>query len=320
MATAKQLYDIKACPICTEEYKEPRVLPCGHTFCLTCIRECSKHKHPGDESACPLCRKEFTLPSNGVDDLPKNFFVTNFLEMNQLTSVESKTESKTSGCEACGGSGETTEMRVATAYCVECQQKLCQACEEDHKKFKVTSRHKIVELGSELSLKLPLSDVDKITAGVDQCREMLAKIEKDKNDFNDQIAKTETEISEKIQQLKRMIDVHKANLMKELSSMKQKRMKEIESLRQNIQRQMLSIKSYGKYVDKVRQKGTACDTARSANDLHDKADELLKFDDIERTLDDLGHTGVMFTSSDVVLVDDVNKTLGQLRLGAVHAC
>jgi len=95
MATAKQLDDITECPICTEVFTDPRSLPCVHTYCLKCIREYSKDYHPGDELACPLCRKEFTLPSNGVDDLPKNFFVTNFLEMRQqLSSVESKMLSK----------------------------------------------------------------------------------------------------------------------------------------------------------------------------------------------------------------------------------
>jgi len=109
MATAKQLDDITSCPICTEVYTDPRSLPCVHTYCLKCIKEYSKDKHHGDELACPLCRKEFTLPSNGVDDLPKNFFVTNVLEMKQLSSVESKA----SGCEACSGSEEATEMKVA---------------------------------------------------------------------------------------------------------------------------------------------------------------------------------------------------------------
>jgi len=361
MATAKQLDDITECPICTEVYTDPRVLPCVHTYCLKCIREWSKDKHPGDETlACPLCRKEFTLPSNGVEDLPKNVFVANILQMKPLSSVESKT----SGCEACFGSGEATEMKVATIYCVECQQKLCHDCEEDHKKFRVTSRHKIVELGSEsLSLKLPLStcekhvdkyleiycfdcklvicmmcyinthskhkcsdvneiagefqeqmasDVSKITDGVGQCREMLKKIEKIENDFTEQISKAEMEISDKAEQLKRMIDEHKAKLMEELSSMKQKRMKEIESLREEIERQLLSMESYGKYVDEVRQKGSACDIARSARVLHDRADELLKFGDIGRTLDNLSHSDVTFTSSNFV-VDDVNKTLGQLR-------
>jgi len=78
----------------------------------------------------------------------------------------------------------------------------------------------------------------------------------------------------------------------------------------------MSLESYKKYVDEVRQKRTACDIARAASDLHDRADELLKFDVIERTLADLGHADVTFTSS-IFVIDDVNKALGQLRLNTV---
>ena len=118
MATAKQLDDITECSICTEVYTDPRVLSCVHTYCLKCIEAWSKDKEPGDEVACPLCRKEFTLPSNGVSDLPKNFLVANILQMKELSSVESKT----SPCEACSG-GEESEsegQNVASVYCIEC--------------------------------------------------------------------------------------------------------------------------------------------------------------------------------------------------------
>ena len=128
MATAGPLCDKRECPICTEVYTDPRFLPCGHTFCRQCIEAFSGR-------ACPLCRKPFTLPRNGVGDLPKNFALVDVLEREESSNVESKT----SGCEACSG-GE------ATVYCVECQQKLCQTCKEDHKKFNVTRRHEIVEL------------------------------------------------------------------------------------------------------------------------------------------------------------------------------
>jgi len=47
--------------------------------------------------ACPLCRKEFTLSSNGVVDLPKNFFVAKLLQMKELSSVENKTGRPISG-------------------------------------------------------------------------------------------------------------------------------------------------------------------------------------------------------------------------------
>jgi len=360
MATAKELDDMTECPICTEVYTDPRVLPCGHTFCLKCIEECGKGKLPGQKVACPLCRKEFTLPSNGVSDLPKNFFVTNFLGMKELTRVESKT----SGCEACSG-GDATEVKVATVYCVECRQKLCQDCEEAHRKFNVTRRHQRVELGDELlSLILPsdtcekhlgkyleiycfncelvicmmcyinihskhncsdvnevadelreqmTTDVGKITSAVDRCREMLESLEKEKDKFVDKVKKTGVEISEKAEQLKQMIDVHKEKLMNELSSMKHKRMTEIDNLREVIEIQLSSMESYKMYVDEVRQKGTACDIARAANGFHNTADELLKFDATECALDDLDHADVTLTSLDLV-IDNLNKIFGQLRV------
>ena len=102
-----------------------------------------------------------------------------------------------------------------------------------------------------------------------------------------------------------------------LSSVKQKRMKEIENLREEIERQLLSMESYKKYVDEVRQKGTACDIARAASGLHDRADELLMLDVIEHTLDDFGHAHVKFTSSNF-MTGDVNKTLGQLQINTVE--
>ena len=157
-------------------------------------------------------------------------------------------------------------------------------------------------------------DVDNVAAGVEKFREMLESLEKERNGFRDEVTKVGVEISEKAEQLKQMIDVHKEKLMNELSSMKQKRMKEIESLREEIERQLLSVESYKKYVDEVRQKGTACDVARAASGLHDRAGELgLMSDVIVRTLADLGHAYVTFTSSNFV-IDDVKETLGRLRL------
>jgi len=159
-------------------------------------------------------------------------------------------------------------------------------------------------------------DVDNIAAGVEKGRETLSTIEREKNDFIEQVTQARKKIDEKAEELKQMIDVHREKLMNDLSSMKQKRMKEIESVREEIEIQMLSMESYKKYVDEVRQKGTACDIARAASGLHDRADELLRSDVIERTLVDLSHVVVKFTSSNYVN-DDVNETLGHLKTGTV---
>jgi len=365
----KQLDDLVECPICTEMYSDPRVLPCVHTYCLKCIREWSKDRQPGDELACPLCRREFTLPSNGVEGLPKNFFVASLLQMKKLLNVQSKV----SPCEVCSGDEESESevQNVASVYCVECQLKLCKICQRGHKVIKSTRTHKLIEIGDERNVEalfetLPPSycdqhkdeylkiycidcrlvicmmcfirshtshecsdvnevaddfrrqmtyDAENIAVGVVKCREMLDSLKKEKNEFVEQVEKTGVEISEKAEQLKQMIDDHKEKLMNELSLMKQKRMKEIESVREEIERQLLSMESYKKYVDEVRQKGTACDVARAASSLHNRADELLNSGVIERTLADLGHANVTFTASDFVADDACS--VGQLKLNIV---
>jgi len=363
MATAKQLDDVTECPIFTEVYTDPRVLPCVHTYCLKCIEKWSNDKQPGDELVCPLCRKEFTVPSNGVADLAKNFFVNNLLQMKELSSVDSKT----SPCAICSviEGGESEVQIVASVYCVECQMKLCWKCEQGHKVIKSTRSHRLIEIGEKVSMEtisksMPSSfcdqhedevlkiycfhckmaictmcfikshnghkcsdinevagdfrnqmtgDVDNKSAGVEKCKEMLENVEKERNYFIEQVNKTRIEIDEKAEQLKQLIDAHREKLMNELSSIKQKRMKEIESLCEEIERQLLSMESYKKYVDDVRQKGTACDIARAASGLHDRADELLMFDVIERTLADID---VTFTSSNYI-IDNVNETVGHLH-------
>jgi len=272
MATAKMLEDIAECPICTEVYTDPRVLPCVHTYCLKCIEAWSKGKQPGDELACPLCSKQFTLPSNGISDLPKNFFVANFLQARTLSNFESKT----SPCEACNGGveKESEVQNEASVYCVECQLKLCKNCETGHKVIKATRSHKLINFGEKICMEtfqqtMPLSycdqhsdeflkiycfdcklaicllcyikshnghkcsdvnevkddfskqmasDVDSVSAGVEKYREMLASLEMEKNEFIEQVEKTGVEISEKVEQLKRMIDDHKEKLMNELLS------------------------------------------------------------------------------------------------------
>jgi len=109
----------------------------------------SKDKQPGDKLACPLCRKEFTLLGNGVEDLPKNFFVANFLQMKELSSVETKL----SLCEICSGSQESGSevQNVASVYCVECQMKLCETCERVHKFIKAVSSHKLIRIDENIN-------------------------------------------------------------------------------------------------------------------------------------------------------------------------
>ena len=49
---------VHACPLCNSDYKDPRVLPCTHTYCFKCIRD-QLVKNSG--ITCPKCHYQVSL-------------------------------------------------------------------------------------------------------------------------------------------------------------------------------------------------------------------------------------------------------------------
>ena len=52
------------CAVCLEKYRRPKLLPCFHTFCLTCLE--SLAPPPAPSLTCPACRTVVPLPPGGV--------------------------------------------------------------------------------------------------------------------------------------------------------------------------------------------------------------------------------------------------------------
>ena len=62
----QKLDDELTCPVCSEHFKEPKVLPCLHCFCKTCIADQIKYAE-GDSFQCPKCRHEVQVTNNDVN-------------------------------------------------------------------------------------------------------------------------------------------------------------------------------------------------------------------------------------------------------------
>ncbi|CAF4221692.1 unnamed protein product, partial [Adineta steineri] len=43
------LSELVKCPICLDYYNDPRLLPCSHTFCFTCITQLANHRTKNDD-------------------------------------------------------------------------------------------------------------------------------------------------------------------------------------------------------------------------------------------------------------------------------
>ena len=144
--------ELTKCPICLEDYKDPKSLPCLHTFCLDCLRSHSRGKLIGDELLCPVCRSSCRIPEAGITAFPLNFFV------NDLLYAQNTAKSATDElllCEMCfeWSEGDTTDIRQATKYCVDCSQYVCEKCSKFHIKMK-TGAHLVVPVGEEIGKEL----------------------------------------------------------------------------------------------------------------------------------------------------------------------
>jgi len=154
MATAASVTtDLTTCPICLEVFDNPKALPCLHTFCLKCLQGHFKDKCPGDEVPCPLCRKDFQIPSDGIGGLQHNFFVQHVIDSRNASSKSTDEVL----CQACleGNEQKKGSNPAATMYCVDCSEYLCEKCSRPHRRTSMKGgAHQVRPLGAEVEQEL----------------------------------------------------------------------------------------------------------------------------------------------------------------------
>uniref|UniRef100_A0A6B2LIT0 RING-type domain-containing protein n=1 Tax=Arcella intermedia TaxID=1963864 RepID=A0A6B2LIT0_9EUKA len=110
------------CSICLDTLKDPLVVSCGHTFCKCCLLQVKAKE-------CPVCRS--SIPS--IETLPKNWILINL--MDQLKNKKPKQI-------ICGN----CETSSATIFCENCDFNLCDDCNNNEHKTKISMKHVRVPL------------------------------------------------------------------------------------------------------------------------------------------------------------------------------
>ena len=114
------------------------MLPCLHTFCLQCLE---KELESQSTLHCPTCKEKVKLPRNGISDFPQDLNIANEAK---IAHISDKVEDANEYCEACGRSDDSGK---AVAFCIDCDEYLCQTCKDLHGKRRKTADHKLVTSG-----------------------------------------------------------------------------------------------------------------------------------------------------------------------------
>ena len=131
--------ELRTCSICSNTFSKPKILPCIHTFCLSCLEKTRADKQPGESMSCPLCKTEFVIPNAGLCALPLNLFRDKLLQQGTMSSAFKR------GCSIC--ETVTDDLRM---YCIQCEGKLCEQCYGVHQR---RHHHTIVDLKNPSRLK-----------------------------------------------------------------------------------------------------------------------------------------------------------------------
>lgn len=135
------------CPICLDVFIRPVSTPCGHNFCMSCIRS---YWDDTPHWECPMCKEYFPNKPN----LKVNTFISELVShVRSLRVTDSPVQSPRPDddvrCDVCDDS-----QVVAVKSCLECQRSYCSRHLEPHHAASGLRRHTLLEPVANLANKI----------------------------------------------------------------------------------------------------------------------------------------------------------------------
>ena len=150
----RKLEEQLTCPICLEQFTNPKILPCFHSFCLHCLEGVAPELVEGNLCLpCPTCRSPCPNPDKGLASLPPSFVINNLSEVYGLMKKVSGDQQ--ASCDNC-------DKTNANRYCKQCSMFFCPECLHHHDNFKPHAGHQTLSLEevANTAYQLPLAKTE----------------------------------------------------------------------------------------------------------------------------------------------------------------
>ncbi|XP_067284777.1 tripartite motif-containing protein 16-like protein [Pseudorasbora parva] len=127
------------CPVCLDLLKDPVAIPCGHSYCKSCITVCWDQEDQKRGYRCPQCRQSFSpRPA-----LARNTILAEVVEKLKKTTLA---EDRYAGdgdvrCDVCTG----RRTHKAVKSCLVCVNSYCQEHLQQHESFFKGKRHELTD-------------------------------------------------------------------------------------------------------------------------------------------------------------------------------
>ena len=129
----KKLEEQLTCPLCLEQFTNPKILPCFHSFCFHCLEGLTHELIEGNLCLpCPTCRSPCPNPDKGIASLPPSFVINNLIEVYGL--MKKVLGDQQASCDNC-------DKTNAVCYCKQCFKFFCLDCQQQHDNWKAFSNH-----------------------------------------------------------------------------------------------------------------------------------------------------------------------------------